>query len=179
MWQPWASYLLHPQHSLPVKRWETRAFHPTRVVKGIKLPIECAIHATLNTSALRDLAFKFPEYIEANKRAGLLHRNAFPLGAIIGVATIVEVVPTMAINSGLQSQKGNAPDKLDSLLGNYSAGRFAWRMAFAQNLREPISLKGRQSVLWVAPPEIEARIRGGLGITTDRAEWGEIMGARV
>lgn len=147
MWQPWASYLLHPRQGLPVKRWETRAFHPMRFVKDIPLPIECAIHAALNRSALRDLAFRFPEYVEANKRAGLLHETNFPRGMIIGIATIVEVLPTISIHAEFRPGS-TLPDELDRMLGNYAPGRYAWRMAFAQVLPEPIPFKGRQSVLW-------------------------------
>jgi hypothetical protein len=154
MWQPWASFLLYPRNALPVKRWETRAFPPRQ-----KLPLEIAIHATLRKDGIRDLMC-FPQYIEAQNRAGIHH---FPLGMIIGTATIVEVVPTERINSGLQTQAGTAPDKLDSLLGNYSPGRYAWRMAFAQVLPHPIPFKGRQAVLWELDAETDRAIDEQLG----------------
>lgn len=163
MWQPWASYLLLPRQGIPVKRWETRAFRPERYAGTRTLPIECAIHAALNKSALRDLAFTFPEYAEANKRAGLRHESNFPRGMIIGIATIVEVLPTETI-TGLGEPVGTEPDHLDRMLGNYSEGRYAWRMAFAQVLPQPIPFKGKQSVLWELDANTDAEIDAQLGV---------------
>lgn len=151
MWQPWASFLLYPTNAMPVKRWETRAFPPRQT-----LPLEVAIHATLRRDALRDL-MHLPEFVEAQRRAGIHH---FPLGAIIGVATIVEVIRTEEV--GHRAMGAPTPDALDLKLGDYHAGRYAWRMAFASPLRERIPFKGRQSVLWDAPAELEAAIRAQL-----------------
>jgi activating signal cointegrator 1 len=157
MWQPWASFVVPPRNK-PVKEWETRAFAPR-----MRTPIDVAIHATLRRTDL-DYMDAHPDqcrdYFVATIRAGI---ERFPLGKIIGVATIIEVAPT-----DLVTHQDRIPGDLELKLGDYTPGRYAWRFAFAQPLPEPIPFKGRQSVLWDLPSDINEQIEAQLQAQRDR-----------
>lgn len=160
MWQPWATLCVAPylETGRPPKVHETRAFAPRASV-----PIDVAIHATKkwdsdNAWTSIDTIFRV-----ALNGCGFLSgpttkRGVFadpslrplPLGAIIGVATIVRVHTTEFIAESL--------DDADSALGDFSPGRYAWRFANTVLLPEPIPFKGRQDVLYLLDPSVQAAI---------------------
>lgn len=152
LWQPWATFCIvrDPVRARPAKEWETRHW-PLR----LPLPVQdVAIHATkrIDRRLLRD----YPLVEALMRRLGPI---VFEAGAIIGVVDITEHWPT----EELVPPDGICEiDELEFTLGNYNPDRFAFRFANVRPLREPIRLKGRQSVLWEAPPDLEARIRAQL-----------------
>lgn len=157
MWQPWATFVVQPdpRTGLTAKQYETRAFRAQRYAS---LPIECAIHATARVADLRAIEYHETHLIPY----GTVFRNALreinhttrtvPLGAIIGVATIIECVPTEDITLLLCN------NNRELIFGNYTPGRWAWRLAGQRMLPRPIPFKGRQSVLWAIDPETDRAI---------------------
>jgi activating signal cointegrator 1 len=72
---------------------------------------------------------------------------AFPRGAIVAVARLVNVVHVEHV--------GPISD-LERAFGDYGPGRFAWRLEDIKAL-EPIACKGQQGI-WDVPQDIKAEI---------------------
>lgn len=146
IWQPWASLI-----ACGTKKYETRSW-PTKY-RG---PI--AIHA----------AAKEPRTLPQEVREALDQLDEVPLGAIIATAelvnvwhivynpgTDVDVAKNIPIGAESLTTDKHAPDFGDYFvpteqemeLGDYTLGRYAWKLANVQKLPEPIPAKGRQG-LW-------------------------------
>ena len=171
LWQPWATLCVAPDphnDGHPPKKWETRQWRP----REEQLPIEVVIHATKRWARENVEAAMHPAFHRALWRCGFLtapateirsKRHAFrptdlkplPLGAIIGVATIVAVLRTgdLALVIGEEERT----------FGNYGPGRYAIKLANVIQLAEPIPFMGRQEVLYrLLDPAIEKRINAQL-----------------
>ena len=74
----------------------------------------------------------------------------FPLGAIIAVARIEDVLATDSLRHEVS--------ELELALGDWRPGRYAWRLGDVNMLREPIPFSGRQG-LWNVPPATIQQIR--------------------
>ena len=68
---------------------------------------------------------------------------AYPLGAILAVANLETVVETERFS----------PSREEIMLGDWTRGRFAWRMAGVKKLKSPVPCRGFQG-LWSVPPEV-------------------------
>lgn len=77
--------------------------------------------------------------------------NRVPLGAIIALATIINVVRTEGVVTQISA--------IERLYGDYSEGRFAWILSDVVALPEPIPCKGALG-LWEVPPGIIDQIAG-------------------
>ena len=128
--QPWASAI-----PLGLKTWETRSWWT-----GYRGPV--GIHA----------AKGFPkwakEFAETERALGRgLPR--IPLGAVVAVAYIADCIPTedaLLVTSAIER-----------LYGDYSEGRWAWKLTAVQPLATPIPAKGALG-LWTPGPELERAI---------------------
>jgi hypothetical protein len=162
MWQPWATLCVAPLPATgkPPKQHETRAFAP----RG-PLPLHVAIHATKKWDSNNVWTATEFHFSEALRACGFLtgpttKRGVFaepglkplPLGCIIGVATIVEVKPTASLFPAEQVTH------YDYEFGDWNPGRYAWRFEDALLLPEPIPFKGRQDVLYILDPAVQAQI---------------------
>jgi hypothetical protein len=128
-----------------VKKTETRG-QPTRY-RG-----RLAIHAALGHAfplALADLdrvlADCRPAGVDTHAiRASLEAPERWSFGNIIAVAELSDCVPVEEV----------APDPVERAFGDYSLGRFGWRLAGVVRLRlpVPVSARGLQG-LWPIKPE--------------------------
>lgn len=117
----------------------------------LPLPVtDVAIHAT------KRIERKLLEEPLVQALVRRLEPIVFASGAVIGVVDIVDHWETedLCPSDGICEI-----DELEWTLGNYEPGRFAFQFGNVRPLREPVALKGKQGVLWTAPPELEARIR--------------------
>ena len=124
LWQPWASLIAWGE-----KQYETRGY-------GIAHRGTLAIHAGLmdDTQALIQAnAF----YREAFDRAGVHYQQTLPAGCVLCVVDLVEVVFT----DGLQVSSR------EESFGDYSTGRYAWKLENLRELANPIPARGYQG-LW-------------------------------
>lgn len=136
VWQPWASLLAHQ-----VKRFETRGWAPASSLIGRMM----AICASKTTQGMDCYAGEEdgPESLRIQglrqmRRAGVdLHH--LPLGMVVGVGVLAEVVPT-------QGDRRPAISPLEESLGDWSAGRKAWRFDDLHPLAQPIPVLGRQGL---------------------------------
>lgn len=125
--QPWATGV-----ALEVTGWETRSW-------STKYRGPLGIHA----------AKGFPRWAKDFARTehvlGRLPGDPLPLGAIIAVVDLLDVLPT-----------GEAifdTSAIERLWGDYSPGRFAWRLGNIRKLEQPIPCKGALG-LWSPTPEL-------------------------
>jgi hypothetical protein len=77
-----------------------------------------------------------------------------PLGAVIGTVRLIGVRRAEDVYPQI--------DEVERNLGDYTMGRFAWMFSDPRTLPVSIQFKGRQAILWEAPPELEARVRQSL-----------------
>lgn len=118
--QPWATLV-----ALGEKQYETRSWKPS--YRGL-----LAIHAAKQFNEIQQgLCLQSP-FSGSLREAGYRVPHSLPLGGILCVVRLVDVVPT-----------GQVPDKLSAkelAFGNYGPGRFA----------NPIPMAGMQSLFDVA-----------------------------
>jgi hypothetical protein len=138
--EPWASLL-----AAGVKGYETRSWQPPATV--IKQQI--AIHAGMGGQGLVmvDRDARLGEICD--RRLGYEHIYGF--GRILAVARIAFVIPS----DGLVARALLAEERA---LGDWSPGRFGWRIDQVCPLPRPVPCRGRQR-LWTLPAEVEQLVR--------------------
>lgn len=134
LWQPWASAI-----SLGHKRIETR--HWKTAHRG-----EIAIHAAKRWGPDER------EFAAVEHTLGRLPKH-LPLGAIVAIANIVDILPTDELMLTI--------DPVEKLYGNYDPGRYGWMLEDIQVLREPVACIGRQSI-WTLPSGTHDAVRAQL-----------------
>lgn len=129
LWQPWATLI-----ALGYKKHETRSWAPTRIqlAPGDLLAIHAAAHKPLN----------LPELNALLTRHGLT-LDALPSGCIVSIARY----------DGAQLAQTVEPDELDRLCGDWTPGRYVWKLSGVRNLTEPYPVRGRQG-LWHWQPAL-------------------------
>ena len=119
--QPWASLV-----AVGAKRWETRSWATGH--RG-QLAIHAAAHWRPETAAdipwARALAIRPDEW------------ERLPRGAVIAIAEITACLPAELVDPG-------APE---SLFGDFTPGRWAWRLEGVRVLAPPLPARGRLG-LW-------------------------------
>ncbi len=127
LWQPWASLIVLRQ-----KRFETRSWKLDGLI-GERI----AIHAAKRPS--QDLDSELINEI-AKLSLNLAH---LPLGAVVGSGVIAGFHRTEVIAHSLA--------RPELVFGDYSSGRWAWRVEEVEVLPDPVSARGRQGI-WEWPP---------------------------
>jgi hypothetical protein len=126
MWEPWASLV-----ACGAKQYETRSW--STGYRGL-----IAIHAAKRWQGeqkrARDVFMRnFPELVDV--------LAVPPLGCIVAVCELVDVIPTDVVRSSLTPK--------ERLFGDYSPGRYAWELKVIRTPPEPIPYKGAQGIwLW-------------------------------
>lgn len=126
LWQPWASLV-----AVGAKEYETRSW-PT----SYRGPL--VIHAAKRWTPLEVAAALDPHFKSALKAAGL-NPTHLPLGAALCVVDLVDVVTTESVRWDI--------DSTERAFGNYTDGRFAWKLANIRTFDVPIPWLGHQG-LW-------------------------------
>ncbi len=82
---------------------------------------------------------------------------ALPLGAIVAVGRLVNIIPTVLLREhGLTRQ--------EELFGDYGEGRFGWVFEHVIALPAPVPCKGALG-LWTVPPGAAHDVRAGVEAT--------------
>jgi len=154
IWQPHASLLVLPNPATgePFKCYETRHWAPPQWLIGQRI----AIHAAKNKTDLNDIAECFDyglragtvgwsdgynaPFISALRALGFPHPLFMPRGAIIGTAILAACHRTETLTD-------------PGPFGDFSPGRYAWEMADAVPLPQPVPFRGLQG-LFDAPDEV-------------------------
>lgn len=133
LWQPWATML-----ACGFKTHETRSW-PTKH-RG-----EIAIHAARHIIGQRDRA-RLLDTIREIVGHGF---GVFPHGAIIAVVSIEDCRWT---------EDSLPKNDADRALGDWSPGRYAWRVNLIDKLEHPVSCRGFQGI-WRLTPDQERAVR--------------------
>lgn len=124
--------------AIEAKRLETRSFNT-----NYRGPL--AIHSSAKWSPEHKDLCAYPPFVDV-----LPPIDQIVLGAIIAVAELTQVYRTDKI---LPEIRGTNEEKF----GDYSAGRFAWRLSNVRQLAQPIPCKGSLG-LWTPLREISDQI---------------------
>lgn len=126
LWQPWASLI-----AIGAKEFETRSWRHN--YRGL-----VAIHASKRWT--RDEIYMTEHFARTYPVAtqGKLLKP-LPLGVVLCVAKLMDIVPTEAIRHHLAQ-----PERA---FGDYTSGRYAWELQVVKVFDEPIPWKGAQG-LW-------------------------------
>jgi hypothetical protein len=130
LWQPWASLVVWGEKTIETRSWWTS-------YRG-----SLAIHASLRTpkETVLGLCGDFGDsglvFQRAMRRHGfdLTEESiaAMPHGAVVGVANLVDVMPTAEASRMKLSTA-------DRVMGNFTAGRFGWYLTEPVAFDDPIA----------------------------------------
>jgi hypothetical protein len=145
--QPWASLV-----AIGAKKWETRSW-PTSYRGTI------AIHASkAYPRDCRELEYEEP-FLAALKCGMSGREHALPTASIVALATLTGCQPTrkFVCNPGLKAEHNILISHDEFEFGDYSEGRFAFKIEDAIQLATPIPCRGALSI-WTVPDEVIAAI---------------------
>lgn len=132
LWQPWASAI-----AWGLKRFETRSWKTDYL--GY-----LAIHAAKRWSPEQQLFAAEPllkPFVGSEK---------LPLGAVVCIVELQGCLPTQEVLQALYAVDGRGRSTravYEELLGDYSFGRWAWKLELVEVFDEPIPARGHQG-LW-------------------------------
>lgn len=138
--QPLASLVV-----IGAKRWETRSkdLHyrgPLAICSTAKPP---------NAWMARRVYFPFRKYLKD---------MALPVGHVLGVVDLTEVVSTLTFlqrHCGRPESANWLPDEIT--FGDYGPDRYAWKLERPRQLAKPVPVKGCQFIFFL-PPEVEQQV---------------------
>lgn len=150
--QPWASLII-----IGAKGIETRGYQPSKATKKILKKEYLLIHASKtkffgsgpDKINCRDLCMKEPFY---KFIGGMRGYDALPFGAIIGRVSFEWAARTEALKERLSDQSNILIEHLmhsgaqELALGDYSPGRYGWRLDDPKAFTEPIPATGKLSI---------------------------------
>lgn len=161
LWQPWATLIAEG-----VKVFETRSWKPPKNLIGQRI----AIHAA-KKKPTREEIDNCPPAIrsEMEKLYGFTNWwETIPYGTIIATTTITSFFYVQEVDDAFVRVKGlrtdetqnGTPGYLDiDIFGDYSPGRYAWRLSDVSKEIEPIPAKGKLG-LWVWKRDSDDENRG-------------------
>ncbi|MBN8523803.1 MAG: ASCH domain-containing protein [Planctomycetes bacterium] len=143
VWQPWASLI-----AAGAKRYETRSWQPPASLIGQRL----AICSSRTAEGLHDTAQD-----DAFNRLCLrrLGQRQLPMGRVVAVVTVEGCIATT-------SRAARRIGVRERLVGDWSPGRYAWRLADVQTLAAPVPVTGSQRFFYL-PPRVLARVLAQIG----------------
>lgn len=154
LWQPHASALFVPRVADPrmLKTHETRHWTPNpRLLKpGQKLAIHAA-KTQVDPETREPLRDWWMERVKRTDMAAAFSAAGFndwcdlPFGCVIGYGIFEGAFATQPLVAG------NLVDSVESYWGDFSPGRFAWRLSNMTRLAEPVPCCGRQSLFEWTP----------------------------
>lgn len=124
--QPWATLVAIGAKTIETRSWRNRYRGPL------------LIHAAKGMPRLAlETCFEHP-FAEALKAAGIETPADLPRGAIVAHARLIHIAPTTEVEPALL-----AAGRHDELaFGDYSPGRWAWRLAGVTPMPIPVPAKG-------------------------------------
>lgn len=127
LWQPWASLVM-----LGAKTFETRSWWPNYTGPLV-------IHAAKKWD--RENKYLGEPFKTVLKDAGITKVTDLHLGCALGTVELLDVVSTEAVRGRISKQ--------ERAFGDYSDGRFAWRLANPKPFPQPIPTIGRQGFFYI------------------------------
>jgi activating signal cointegrator 1 len=147
LWQPWASLVALGHKRVETRCWSTGYRGPIGIHAAKAIP-----PAWLGASRhSKEFQFELGEVLhESNLEKAV---SLLPLGAVLAVARLVDIVPTGEIRDEISQR--------ERIFGNYEEGRFAWFLDLEDIFEYPIFASGRQRLWnWNEPPSARKRFVG-------------------
>lgn len=141
--QPWATAV-----AIGIKQWETRSW-PTSF-RG-----EVAIHAAKGYPKWAK------EFTAIEQEEGRLPQGSLPLGAIVCLAELVSCRSTEEVDKEI--------GEIERMYGDYSEGRFAFKLVNIRPLAEPVPWRGALG-FWAVEWDLHRLISAQLKATTPAAQ---------
>lgn len=136
VWQPWASLIAFGAKHFETRSWATGHRGLLAIHAGAALRLE---H--------RALCAEEP-FRSALRRGGILDANRLPLGKVVAIVSLIDCVrvgPGFTLFS-----------EAERAFGDFTPGRYAWRLASPLPLVRPIPVPGHQGLWdWDPPPEFK------------------------
>ena len=147
MTQPWATLVAVGENSIETRSWGTSHRGPLAIHSAKGFPRDA-----------RKLCGMSP-YREVLARHGYADAPSLPLGAVIAVAELVDVMKftrgTLRDVRARVKRGELPPHEVD--FGDFSPGRYGWVLRDVGALREPVPARGMLG-LWEVSAETQARI---------------------
>ena len=157
IWQPWASLIAGGAKQYETRSWATQYRGPI------------AIHAAARYIRKWDLPADLAKVADVEMEAGRCPKwGAMPFGSVIATAELVSAW-RIAYNVKMDVEEARkypiigermaedkhetvsydyfVPSKKEAALGDWTPGRYAWKLANVKILQSPIPVKGKQG-LW-------------------------------
>lgn len=138
LWQPWASAIFLGLKAIETRSWETNYRGPL------------LIHAAKCWKGQQR------QFADIEYSLGRLP-DRVPLGALLGVAELVDCVPVDEIEFLL--------DPIERMYGNYSWGRFGLKLASIRAFTEPLGYRGAQGFFNVPDAVVAAAIAAAVPVS--------------
>jgi activating signal cointegrator 1 len=132
LWQPWASLVAHG-----FKQYETRSWQPPKKCIGALLAIHAAKRWTADEARyMKRFVLAYPDVREKLYSDPPLLRP--PLGAILCVCRLVACYPS--------NEHYYEVDDKERAFGDWSPGRFVWKLEVVKVPATPIPYAGKQGI---------------------------------
>jgi activating signal cointegrator 1 len=154
LYQPWATLVAIGKKTYETRSWSTFYRGPIAIHASARWDRELA--ATCRTQPFMSVLFNAGYRVQDGWLGfkGTVDDYGLPLGCIVGVARLAVCRP-MSDDSGFIHKWVTCLDDTERCFGDYSAGRFGFRLDDARRLAKPIPLKGRMKI-W----ELDAEVAG-------------------
>jgi len=131
LWQPWASAVALQQKRFETRSWPTKYRGPLAIHASSRINSEDNATFTRNLLCLHQIDLDvWNEYCECEYKF-------LPFGEVVATCDLIDC---------FRIEKAR-PGTTEELWGDYSPGRFAWKLQNIQRLTTPIPATGRQG-LW-------------------------------
>jgi hypothetical protein len=154
--QPWATCVAIGAKTIETRSWTTqyRGWLAVRAAKGLADPV-------FDEKGLLEWCRREP-FRTALTAAGYRAPAQLPLGAIVAVVELVDVVPTESlICEAVVRERGER----ELGFGNFGPGRFAWLLRGIRKLDEPLEQSRKDGTapgtfqgLWECPPALTEKL---------------------
>ncbi len=131
IWQPWASLIAAGGKEYETRSWKTSYRGPLAICSSKNSPM-WAIRAAYNEEEIYQFAFD-------NQ---LLDHNKLPKGCVVAVCELVDCIE-------ITPEFTQTLSDLEYIAGDYTPGRFAWKLAKVRRLNTPKPVKGSQGFFTV------------------------------
>lgn len=128
LWQPWASAIALGHKTIETRGWST-SYRGLLVIHAAKV----FGREARDFAAVERALGRMPERV--------------PLGALVAVSELIDVQPTEELDLSISA--------IERLYGDYTPGRFGWKLANIRALPEPIVWRGAQGFFSVPDHIIE------------------------
>lgn len=146
LWQPWASLV-----ACGAKPFETRSYPPPPGMIGKRFAIHAAARPIFPITRDMEDTTRIAIYNALYQRMGMLMFDDLPLGAVVCTAVLAEAAQVDRRGT-FRFPSGDGAFVEPDRFGDYSPGRWVWRLADVIKLTPPVQWKGRQGWFDVEVP---------------------------